>query len=104
MDYAIIQLSGKQFKVAPGDTLTVDRLDVTPDENLVVEDVLLVGVGEKSTIGTPLVKNAKVTLKIKDHSRSKKILVSKFKSKSRYRKAYGHRQHQTVLEVLSISA
>ncbi len=104
MDYAIIQLAGKQFKVAEGDVITVDRLDSAPEEKVEITDVLLVGNGDKSTIGSPLVKNAKVTLKVRDNVRSKKLLVSKFKSKSRYRKAYGHRQHQTILEVVSISA
>src|SRR5690606_4424781 len=101
---AIIQLAGKQFLVKKGDTLTVDRLEAPVDGEITVTDVLVVGSGDKSKIGTPLVEKASVTLKVAGHGKGEKIRVAKYKSKSRYRKVYGHRQHQTTLQVLSIAS
>jgi large subunit ribosomal protein L21 len=102
--YAIIQLAGKQFKVAEGETLTVDRLETSVQEDLKISDVLLVAKDNEIMIGEPLVKGAAVTLKVVDHGKGEKIRVAKFKSKSRYRKVQGHRQYQTTLEVVKISA
>lgn len=104
MSYAIIQLAGKQYKVSPQDKLVVDRLETNPGEKITVTDVLFVGEGENAQIGTPLVKGAKVVLTVDSHSRAKKIRVAKYKSKSRYRRNYGHRQHQTTVIVESITA
>lgn len=104
MSYAIIQIAGKQYKVAPQDELVLDRQDVEAGEKITVTDVLLVGEGDAVQIGTPLVKGAKVVLKVADHSKGDKIRVFKYKSKSRYRKTYGHRQHLTTVTVESITA
>jgi large subunit ribosomal protein L21 len=101
---AIIQLQGKQFQVTVGDKLTVDRLETEVDTDLVVKDVLMVISDKTTTIGTPLIKDASVTFKVLDHDKGKKIRVFKFKSKSKYRRTYGHRQHQSQLEVTKISA
>lgn len=102
--FAIIQLQGKQYKVAEGDTITVDRLDEKTGDSLTVTDVLMTSVDGKDTVGTPLVKGASVTLKVVEHAKGDKIRVLKYKSKSRYRKTYGHRQHQTELEVSKIKS
>ena len=102
--YAIIQLAGKQFKVAEGETLTVDRLETPAAETLKTSDVLLVAKDGETMIGEPMVKGATVTLKVLEHGKGEKIRVAKYKSKSRYRKVQGHRQYQTTLEVVSISA
>ncbi len=102
--YAIIQLAGKQFKVTEGETLTVDRLDTPAAETLKTSDVLLVAKDGEAMIGEPMVQGATVTLKVVEHSKGDKIRVAKYKSKSRYRKVYGHRQYQTTLEVVKISA
>lgn len=104
MSYAIIQLAGKQYKVSPQEKLFVNRLPQAEGEIITVTDVLLVGEGEATKIGTPLVEGAKVLLKVVDHYRADKIRVAKYKSKSRYRKMMGHRQHETTVVVESIVA
>lgn len=101
--YAIIQLAGKQYKVAEGDQLVVDRLENEADAAFETSDVLLVTKDDKTSIGEPLVKGASVSLKVVDHHKGDKIRVAKYKSKSRYRKVYGHRQHQTTVEVVKIA-
>lgn len=104
MSYAIIQIAGKQYKVAPKDTLVIDRQEEAVGKTITVTDVLAVGEGEAIKIGTPLVAGAKVVLKVVEHDKADKIHVFKYKSKSRYRKSRGHRQHQTTLTVESITA
>jgi len=101
--YAVIQLQGKQFKVSEGDKFIVDRLETQEGKKFKVTDVLLVGDGKDHQIGTPTVKGATVEMKALTHQKGKKIRVVKFKAKSRYRKVKGHRQYETVVEVLKIS-
>lgn len=105
MQYAIIQLSGKQYKVSAGDTITTDRLDLESGKTMTVTDVLFVGDTDAATtptLGLPLVAGASVGLKVVEHGRGDKIRVVKYKSKSRYRKVQGHKQHETTLEVTGI--
>lgn len=102
--FAVIQLAGKQFKVQKGDKLTVDRLDQTEGKNFKVDKILMLADGERQMIGQPLVDKASVTLKLLKNKRSKKLRVGKFKAKSRYRRVYGHRQPQSVVEVVEISS
>ena len=105
MQYAIIQLVGKQFKVSVGDEITTDKIEIEPENSMTVSDVLFIGDDEKVDslkIGTPTVAKASVTLKAVDQHRGKKIRVLKYKSKSRYRKVQGHKQHLTTLEVTGI--
>lgn len=106
MEYAIIQLAGKQHRVSVGDTLVMDKLDEEIGKNdiVTVTDVLFVRNGETIKVGTPRVEGAVVTLKHVRHQKGEKLRVFKFKSKSRYRKTQGHRQHESVLEVKTISA
>lgn len=104
MTYAIIQLAGKQYKVSVGDTLVVDRQEQDVDSELKVSDVVLVVADDKAQIGTPLLEGASVTLKVAEHSKGDKIRVAKYKSKSRYRRVRGHRQHLTTFTVEKISA
>ena len=105
MPYAIIQIKGKQFKVSEGDTITTDRIaELTEGETITISDVLLIADEKTSTVGTPTVAGAEVKLEVLEHAKGEKILVFKFKSKSRYRKTNGHRQLQTYLKVVSIKA
>ena len=97
--YAIVKTGGKQIKVSTGDKLRVERLDGEAGEKVTLTDVLLVGEGEKVTVGTPLVKGAAVEAKIVEQKRDRKILVFKKKRRHNYRRKAGHRQHLTVLEI-----
>ncbi len=102
MKYAVIKFGGHQYKIAEGAQLTLDRVDVEEGKSFDVEDVLLVVEDEKPVVGTPTVKNAKARLKVVEQTRSEKIPVRRFKSKSRYRRNKSHRQPLTVVEVEEI--
>jgi large subunit ribosomal protein L21 len=102
MMYAIIQLQGKQFKVQTGDEFDVDRLTSKPGDIIELNDVLMINTDGKVQIGTPLVKNAVVTLELLEEKRGEKIRVFKYKSKSRYRRTRGHRQELYRVAVKAI--
>ncbi|MBI2099932.1 MAG: 50S ribosomal protein L21 [Candidatus Vogelbacteria bacterium] len=100
MSFAIIKTGGKQYKVAVGEVLKIEKLakPVTGDE-LVFNEVLLTDDGEKTVIGAPLVTGAAVTAKFLEEGRAKKITVVKFKSKVNYRNKRGHRQPYTKVQI-----
>lgn len=102
MKYAIIQLAGKQLRVAEGDQLTVTRLEAKEGEELKISDVLLTADGEKVVVGTPLIDKALVTLKVVSHDKGDKIRVAKYRAKSRYRRVRGFRPSETTVEVVKI--
>lgn len=98
--YAVIRLQGRQYKVSEGEELLVDKMN---DLKLVPE-VLLVADGEKVSVGKPVLKDTKVTLKIvKDMEKGEKIEVYHFKAKSRYKKHTGFRPQYTRVLVEKIS-
>ncbi|MDQ7819414.1 MAG: 50S ribosomal protein L21 [Armatimonadota bacterium] len=102
--YAIIETGGKQYRVAEGAMVQVERLDLTPGATVTFDRVLLVG-GEGGTrVGTPVVPGATVTATVMAHGRSRKILVLKYKPKSHYRRRLGHRQAYTLLRIDRIEA
>ncbi len=103
MSYAIIQLGGKQFLVEPDLELTLDSLPHAEGSKFEVSDVLFVSDGQ-TWIGQPTVSGAKVELSVLKQTRSPKLRVAKFKAKSRYRRTYNHRQLQTVVKVIKITA
>ncbi len=100
MNYTIIQIQSKQFKVTPGQTIVVDRLDAKEGDIIDIENVLLSVDGDKVEIGTPNLSTKKLQAKVISHSKGDKIRVATYKSKSRYRRVIGHRQHQTTLEIV----
>lgn len=102
MKYAVIQIAGKQYRVQEGQELTVNRLEAEEGKEMKISDVLLAVDGDALKLGAPLVEKANVTLKVKAHTQADKIRVAKYKAKSRYRRVLGHRQQETVLEVVSI--
>ena len=103
MSYAIIQITGKQYLVEPNQELLLDHVEGEAGHKIKVTDVLLVNDG-KALVGQPTVAGASVDLEIIKQTRSPKLRVAKFKAKSRYRRAWNHRQIQTVLKVLTITA
>jgi len=99
--YAIIKTGGKQVKVAKGDTIFVEKLDVEAGETFEFTEVVAIG-GDKVKIGKPFVKGAKVTATVEKQGRSKKIIVFKYRPKKDYRKKQGHRQSYTKLVIEDI--
>ena len=101
--YAIIKTSGKQYKVEVGSVIEVNRIKADVDSTVELEDsVLLVSDGDKLTVGSPVVKGAKVVLKVVEHFRGKKLIAFKMKRRKRYRLTKGHRQELTKVEVKEI--
>ncbi len=96
---AVIETGGKQYEVAPGMTLRVEKLDIAEGETYETEKVLLVRTLDRTLVGTPYVAGAKVIAKILRHGRSDKIVVFKFKPKKRYMLKKGHRQKFTELQI-----
>ena len=99
--YAIIVTGGKQYRVAEGDTVYVEKLDAE-DGSQVEFDALMVVDGDKTTVGKPAVDGVKVKVKVVRSGRGKKIIVYKFKPKKKYRRKQGHRQPFTQVEITGI--
>lgn len=95
--YAIIETGGKQYKVTPGQTIDVERLDVAEGDTVELDRVLFIANGDRVTIGKPTVDGAKVIAISQGEGKGKKIIVFKYKPKVRYRKKTGHRQLYTRL-------
>ena len=93
-EFAVIKTGGKQYRVAVGDVVTIEIMDGEHKEGeaIVFDKVLLVDDGKDTTIGTPYIKEAKVTGVLKEIGKAKKVEVMKYKAKSRYLKIRGHRQ------------
>jgi large subunit ribosomal protein L21 len=97
--YAIIETGGKQYRVNPGQTIDVERLDAAEGDIVELDRVLLIADGDRVTVGTPTVDGAKVVATSQGESKSKKVIVFKYKPKVRYRKKTGHRQLYTRLVI-----
>jgi large subunit ribosomal protein L21 len=104
MALAVIKTGGKQYIVAPGDKIKIEKLDAKEGREITFPEVLLLEKGKKVEIGTPSVKGARVTAKVLSHGKGKKIIVFKYKAKKRYKKKKGHRQPFTEVEILKIEA
>ena len=102
MDYAVFKTGGKQYRVKPGDTLDVEKLPVGVDSVAEFGEVLAVSDGGEVTYGSPYVAGAKVLAQVQSHYKDKKIVVFKYKSKTRYRRKKGHRQIYTRLLIQDI--
>ena len=99
--YAIIQTGGKQYKVAVGDEVLVEKLDAAVDAEVEFE-TLLVADDAGVKIGTPVLEGVKVKGKVLDQGKAKKVVVFKYKPKKNIRKKQGHRQPFTKVQILSI--
>jgi len=102
MQFAVIKTGGKQYLVAPGQKLKIEKIEAREGDNFVFEEVLLAADDKKIEIGTPLVQGARVEAKVLEQGRAKKIIVFKYHNKTRYRKKKGHRQHFTEVEIKKI--
>jgi large subunit ribosomal protein L21 len=103
MAYAIIKTGGRQFRVAEGDTIDVDLLDVESGKTATFGDVLLFADGKNVTHGSPLISGAKVTAEVVEQRKDKKIIAFKFKRRKGYHRTVGHRRKLTRVKIKSIS-
>lgn len=102
MPFAVIQTGGKQHRVEPGQTILVERLPAEEGETVELTDVLLVADDNGVRQGRPLVEGAKVVGRVVQQTKGPKIIVFKYKPKTRYRKKTGHRQQLTRLAIEDI--
>jgi large subunit ribosomal protein L21 len=100
--YAVFKTGGKQYRVAQGDKLRIEKVVGDVGDMVTFEEVLLLG-GDAPKIGTPVVSGAKVQAKITAQDRAKKIIVFKFRRRKNYRRKSGHRQPFTALEITNIT-
>ena len=104
MKFAIVKTGGKQYKVAEGDILSVEKLDSVKDSEVSFDEVLLVVDGEDVKVGQPKVGGAKVIAKVLEEGKGDKKMVFRYKSKTRQYKKKGHRQPFTKIQITKITA
>jgi large subunit ribosomal protein L21 len=102
MAYAIIKTGGRQFRVAEGDTVDVDVLDVEAGKTATFGDVLLFADGKDVTHGDPLVSGAKVTAEVLEHRKDKKVVAFKYRRRKGYHRTVGHRRKLTRVKIKTI--
>lgn len=102
--YAVIKTGGKQYKVAAGEKLKVEKLAGDVGSKVVIDKVLMIADGDNTTIGAPLVAGAKVSATVLSHGRGDKVMIFKFRRRKHYRKTQGHRQSFTEIQIDKIAA
>jgi large subunit ribosomal protein L21 len=100
--YAVIQTGGKQYRVSPGDLITIEKLEGAAGDRVEIASVLMVGEGSQVAVGQPQLGQARVVGTIVRQERGPKILIYKHKRRKGYQKRQGHRQWQTLLRVSEI--
>lgn len=101
--YAVIATGGKQYRVAQGDVIRVEKLEGAEGSSIDFDNVLMVGEGESVKVGTPYVEGGKVSATIKAHGRGEKVEIVKFRRRKHHRKQMGHRQDYTEVEITGIA-
>ena len=102
--YAIVEISGKQYRVSKGDTIKVSSQDWKIGDQVILDQVLLTDTGKNVAVGTPTVAGASVTIEILEHNRDKKLLIYKKKRRKGYQRKNGHRQGYTLLKINNLQA
>ncbi len=102
--FAVIKTGGKQYKVAEGDTIVVEKLNADAGKDVVFDTVLMLGEGANVTVGAPLVAGAAVTGEVAEQTRGDKVITRKKRQRQTYRRTIGHKQHLTVVKITGISA
>ena len=102
--HAIIENGGKQYKVAEGDTLFIEKLPAEAGDAVTFRKVLAVIDGDKLTVGTPVVEGAKVEANVVKNGKGKKVMIFKYNPKKGYRRRQGHRQPYTKVTIGKIEA
>ncbi len=101
--YAIIATGGKQYRVAEGDLLRIEKLEADVGSDVDFDQVLLVGEGDDVRVGAPLVEGGKVTATVDHHGRGDKVHIIKFRRRKHHRKQMGHRQYYTAVRITGIA-
>lgn len=102
--FAVIKTGGKQYKVAEGDTIVVEKLNADAGKDVVFDTVLMLGEGANVTVGAPVVAGAAVTGEVAEQTRGDKVITRKKRQRQTYRRTIGHKQHLTVVKITGISA
>jgi large subunit ribosomal protein L21 len=102
--FAVIKTGGKQYKVAEGDTIVVEKLNAEAGKDVVFDTVLMLGEGANVTVGAPIVAGAAVTGEVAEQTRGDKVITRKKRQRQTYRRTIGHKQHLTVVKITGISA
>lgn len=102
--YAVIRTGGKQYRVAPGQDIMVEKLPSATGESVTFDQVLLTSDGEKVNLGKPNVENARVVGRLLRHGKRRKVVVFKFKRRKGFRRTRGHRQEFSLVRIDRIEA
>lgn len=102
MNFAIVESGGKQYLVGPKARIQVEKIEGSVGDSIKLQKILFASDGQNFSLGKPYLENSSVEAKIVKQARSKKIIVFKYKSKSRYRRKLGHRQYYTELEITKV--
>ena len=102
--YAIIETGGKQYKVCEGDEIFIEKLEVTANDSIVFDKIIVVSKEDGMSVGTPYVENAVVNATVVKNGKGKKITVFTYKPKKNCKRKMGHRQPYTKVEIQSITA
>jgi large subunit ribosomal protein L21 len=102
--YAVIRSGNKQYRAVEGSELELERLPYGEGESFDITDVLLVGNGENTIVGQPVVDGASVSCTVVGQYRAKKIIVFKYKQRTNFRRKRGHRQYYTRVRIDAIKA
>ena len=101
--YAVVRTGGKQYRVAKDDTILVERIAADEGAEVILDDVVMLGDGDKVTIGTPRVEGAAVSATVVSQTRGPKIIIFRRKRRKNHRRTQGHRQDLTLLKINAIA-
>ena len=101
--YAVVKTGGKQYRVTKDDTILVEKLDADEGQTVTLSNVMLLGDGDKVTVGTPVVANASVEAQVVSQTRGPKIIIFRRKRRKNHRRTQGHRQDLTLLKITDIN-
>lgn len=102
--HAVIKTGGKQYRVAEGDVIKVEKLSAEAGSEVEFDQVLMVSDGESVTVGKPVIAGGSVTAKVEEQARAKKVEIIKFRRRKHYRRQAGHRQYYTAVRITGINA
>lgn len=102
--YAVIQTGGKQYKVAPGDVVKVEKLEAKKGDTVEIKEVYLIADGDTMSVGKPTLASAMVTAEVVGEEKGEKLLIFKHRRRKGFRKTNGHRQNYTTIKVKDIKA